>query len=181
MVYLVIGCRCLIAVVFLSSAVSKIRNRRVYAEFVAATARFAPTWLPRLLTRYEIGTAVGIRRVSAGVLGAELAIPVLLAVPATIPVGFAVAVVLLTGFTAAIGAALFRGERVACRCFATSVAPVGAPHLVRNLLLLIVTLTGLALPMVGSTAPVGVLLTVLAAMIAATLVMFTDDLVELFR
>ncbi|GIF12498.1 MauE/DoxX family redox-associated membrane protein [Actinoplanes teichomyceticus] len=180
MVYLTIGCRCLIAVVFLAAAAGKIRNRRAYAAFVAATARFLPTWLPLAVKRVA-GTRAGIHGVSAGVLAVELAIPALLAVPAAAPAGFALAAVVLAGFIVAIGAVLARDERIVCACFATSTAPVGPQHLVRNGVLLAAAVSGLALPASSGADPVGALLAVVAAAVGATLLIFTDDLVELFR
>jgi hypothetical protein len=42
MEYVMIGLRSLIALVFLISVASKLRRRRAFSEFVAATARLSP-------------------------------------------------------------------------------------------------------------------------------------------
>lgn len=188
MAYLFTGCRCLIAIIFLVSTVSKLRSRRSRADFVAATARFAPAWLLRVAApganptpTGAVRLSVGAVRLSVGVVAAEIAVPALLTVPATARLGFVLAAVLLIGFTAVIWAAVAHGTRAACACFGPSTTPVGVPHIVRNLTLVAFASVGFAAPTSYQQAAPGVLLSMVAAAVAATVVAATDDLVELFR
>lgn len=179
--YLPIGCRCLIGLVFLASAASKLRDRRSRTDFLAATTRLTPQWLLWLVAMGRDATSAGALRVSVGVLAAEFTVPVLVAVPATARFGLGAATALLIAFTGALWVVAGGDEGIACACFATSSAPVGTPHIVRNLLLVIVAVTGLVLPRTEPVHPAGVLLAVVAAAAGATLVIFTEDLVDLFR
>lgn len=102
-----------------------------------------------------------------GVPAAELAVALLLLVPASARAGAAAALVLLALFTAAIIAALRRGDEVDCGCFgAASRAPVGPETLVRNTALaalgVLVLWEGAGAPPAGTTLWI-VLLAVLAA------------------
>lgn len=173
MEYVVVGLRSLIVLVFAVSVASKLRGRRAYAEFVAATGRLSP--------RPVAGTAVW--RLAAWVVAAELAVPVLLLVPVTASLGFAVAAALLVALTGAILLALRRGERAPCRCFGSAEQPLGYPQVVRNLVLLAVCVLGLVggqLP-VAAPDPAGALLAVVAGAVAATVVVMADDIAALFR
>ncbi|MEV5742741.1 MauE/DoxX family redox-associated membrane protein [Microbispora rosea] len=127
MAYLFAFCRLLTGIVFLMSAVSKLRGRAAYEEFTAAT---------RALVRLPA------RPVAALVVAAEIAIAPLLAWRPTVLAGFCVALGLLVAFTAVIVVALRRGRRVPCRCFGASAVPVGAGHLARNAVLIVVAAAG---------------------------------------
>ncbi|MEV4324022.1 MauE/DoxX family redox-associated membrane protein [Microbispora rosea] len=127
MAYLFAFCRLLTGIVFLMSAVSKLRGRAAYEEFTAAT---------RALVRLPS------RLVAALVVAAEIAVAPLLAWRPTALAGFGVALGLLVAFTAAIVVALRRGRRVPCRCFGASAVPVGAGHLARNAVLIVAAAAG---------------------------------------
>ncbi|MEU8197286.1 MauE/DoxX family redox-associated membrane protein [Microbispora amethystogenes] len=123
-------CRLLTGIVFLASAVSKLRGRAAYEEFTAATRALAPR-LPA-------------RPAAALVAAAEAAVAPLLAWRPTALAGFCVALGLLAAFTVAMAAALRRRRRVLCRCFGASTVPVGPGHLVRNAVLAAAAATGAA-------------------------------------
>nr|WP_225311513.1 MauE/DoxX family redox-associated membrane protein [Microbispora cellulosiformans] len=123
-------CRLLTGIVFLTSAVSKLRGRAAYEEFTAATRALAPR-LPA-------------RPAAALVVAAEAAVAPLLAWRPTALAGFCVALGLLVAFTVAMAAALRRRRRVLCRCFGASTVPVGPGHLVRNAVLAAAAATGAA-------------------------------------
>lgn len=172
MVYVVMGCRALVAVVFVVSVVSKVRSRKAYAEFVAATRQLAP---PPLVA--------AARPMAAAVVGMELAAVLLVAVPPTVLFGFGVAAVLLAAFSGAILLALRRGERAPCRCFGSSAQPLGYTQVVRNAALLAVSVLGAAggLSTAGVTELPGVVLAVAAGGILAMLAIMADDIAALFR
>lgn len=168
--YLTAGCRSLLALLFLASAAGKLRGAGAYRDFVAATARLAPRFLPA-------------RRAAVAVVAAEIAVVVLVAVPATTAAGFLLAVALLTAFTLAILAALRRDERAPCACFGRSRRRLGRGHVVRNLLLLVVAglgLAGSAFAAAGPTDTAGLLTAVAAGAVGALLVSFADDFIDLF-
>ncbi|GGO04839.1 MauE/DoxX family redox-associated membrane protein [Microbispora bryophytorum] len=127
MAYLFAFCRLLTGIVFLMSAVSKLRGRAAYEEFTVAT---------RALTRLPA------RPVAALVVAAEVAVAPLLAWPPTMLAGFCVALGLLAAFSVAVVVALRRGRRVPCRCFGASAVPVGPGHLARNAVLIVAAAAG---------------------------------------
>ncbi len=91
---------------------------------------------------------------------------------------------LLGAFTAAIAAAVRSRRRIACNCFGASSAPVGPAQLVRNGILLTVSLTGTVLAF--STAspalePAGAVTAAITGLTGAGLVLLTEEIAELFR
>lgn len=170
MEYLAVVCRSLLAVLFLASAVGKLRSRAAYARFTAATARLAPGGPPA-------------RRVAAAVVAAELAVVPLVAFPGTVLLGFGLALALLTGFTLAILAALRRNDRAPCACFGGAHGRLGYGQVLRNLILLACAVLGAVAAAVADPPgdPAGVLLAVGGGAVAALLVAFADDIVDLFR
>jgi hypothetical protein len=173
--YVVLGCRCVIAVVFAASVVGKLRGRKPYAGFVSATGRLGPRWV---LSRVPAGVLAG------GVLAAEAAVPALLVPPGTAWVGFALAGLLALAFAAAVLAALRRGDRAPCHCFGVSARPVGGVPLVRNGVLAAAAglgLTGGAATAAGPLEPAGVVAAVVAGAVVAAVVVTADDVAELFR
>ncbi|WP_208799875.1 MauE/DoxX family redox-associated membrane protein [Microbispora triticiradicis] len=131
-------CRLLTGIVFLASAVSKLRGRAAYEEFTAATRALAPR-LPA-------------RPAAALVVAAEAAVAPLLAWRPTVLAGFCAALGLLVAFTVAMAAALRRRRRVLCRCFGASTVPVGPGHLVRNAVLAAAAATGAAQAAIAGAA-----------------------------
>jgi hypothetical protein len=126
----------------------------------------------------------GVGALAGSVVAAELTVVGLLAVPATIPVGFVLAAGVLLAFSVGIARVLRAGGSAPCRCFGPSAAPLGVRHLVRNGVLVTVALAGLAADRLGGGGgalhPAGVALGVVAAGTLAFLVVFFDDLTDLF-
>jgi hypothetical protein len=165
--YVALGCRSLVALLFLMSAASKLRSRSAYADFLAATRRLAPPWPP-------------VRVAAVAVVAAELAIAALVAAPGTVRAGFALALGLLAAFTYAILAALRRPERAPCACFGASGRPLGYGHVARNLVLMAVSALGL-LTDAPVTGDVAAMVTAIATgAVAAIVVALGDDLIDLF-
>jgi uncharacterized membrane protein YphA (DoxX/SURF4 family) len=162
-----VGCRCLVAVVFVLSVSGKVCSRTAFAGFVGSVGTLVPRWRGRR------------RSIAAGVVAVETVIVVLLAVPATARVAAALAAVVLLGFTTAIVAALRRGSTASCRCFGASTVQLGRRHVVRNGLLLAAVAVATAIDQVPSD-PAWVVLAVIAGVIGGVLVALFDELVDLF-
>lgn len=127
--------RALMIVVFVTAVFGKIRTRDAFVDYqdsVVALAR--PIRLNGAAATAVAGTVVAC----------ESAVVVLLAVPATRPVGYALATALLTGFAAAVLGALQRGSSVRCRCFGSAGSVLGRAHAVRNAVLAVGALAGMA-------------------------------------
>ena len=158
------ACAALIAVVFAASTVSKLRDFRGFARSVPALAP-----VPRRL----------VVPVSAAVVIGEAVIVVLVLVPMSTRTGFVLASVLLLGFTAAIAAAMRRGQRAPCRCFGASDLPIGPVHLVRNAVLGCVAVLGTATP--DHLPPVaGSAVAIVAGVVGAVIVISADDIAVVF-
>lgn len=173
MQYLAFGVDCLVALVFVLSALSKVRTAQ-WRDFVESTRRLVGTFLP------SRSAPPAVARLVAPVVVAAEASVVLLLVPAR-PVALALAAVLVTAFGAAIGLALKRGVATACRCFGGT-AELGPWHLVRNALLLVAIATGLLIAPGGpGTADVGGLaVAAVAGLVLGALLVRLDDLAGLF-
>jgi hypothetical protein len=171
--YIAVFGRCLLAVVFLVSAVGKLRGGRQFREFATSLAGM------RLLP------ARAVRPVAALVATAELTVPLLLApfVPASlVGAGLAVAAGLLTAFAVAIGIALRRRVPASCRCFGGSgTSPLGPQHVVRNAVLVLVACLG---AYASSRQPTtdwrAIVLAAPPALAAASITIRLDELVSLF-
>ncbi|HSK96638.1 MAG TPA: MauE/DoxX family redox-associated membrane protein [Euzebyales bacterium] len=174
MAYVLVGCRVLLLLVFAASTLGKIRNRSAWAAFVRSLRDL------RLLPERAV-TAVAVA-VAAG----EAAAVLLLAAPATIPAALAVVGVLLAAFTVAIVATLRRGVQAPCRCFGAASLPLGRRHVLRNAMLLAVaglTASALSAPSASASAsahPAGLAVAVAAGLVGGALLVFFDELVELF-
>jgi cation transporter-like permease len=172
--YVLLGSRCLLAVVFLASFLGKVRGRARYAGYLAATRRLTPRWA---LSRVPAGALAAV------VVAAEAAVPALLAVPGLVPAGLALSVVLLSGFAAATAAALRRGERAPCHCFGSSQRQLDGGHVARNAVLIVVAVAG----MVAAASGVGPLEATQAAVVAAAsiaaavVVLVADTVADVFR
>ncbi len=172
MQYAAIGIRCLVGLVFLASALSKLASTRAQTAFVMSMRdlRILPTGL--------------VRWVASGVIIGELAVCVLLATPSAsaVMMGFALTVVLLSVFTAGITIALRRGVRVPCRCFGASRTPLGRWHIGRNAVLVLITCVGaLVTPGAADAQPAGVATAAAAGVALGALVTVLDDVRALFR
>lgn len=182
MAYVVLGIRCLLGVVFLVSAASKLRSRRAFDEFAVSVR--------------ELGAATAVARpIAVVVVAAEALIPVLLAVPVTAAAptggvtslatgtGLVLAGGLLTAFVVAIVVSLRRGVRAPCRCFGMSSTPLGLRHVARNGVLVAAAVTGLVALAGGAddaVQPAGSAIAVMVGLVAGLLITALDDLVELF-
>ncbi len=161
--YLELGCRGLLAGVFLVSLAGKLRGRAAYAAFVAATASLLATDGRQARVLAPLTIAAEIATVGALAVGTA---------------GLLVAAALLGCFTVALVLALRRGTTAPCRCFGASTTPIGVHHVVRNLVL-----AGLAV--VGSIAgydgapldPAALVVTALAALVCVLVTVRLDDLV----
>lgn len=162
MTYLSIAARCLLAVVFLAAAGSKLRSRASFAEFATS---LRPLGLPR------------------GVAGltviAEAAIPVLLLTTRTAPVGLLAAATLLTGLAVVPAVALRQGLDLACRCFGPARRPLTVRHVVRNGVLLAVAVGGLSTTTGGAVPAAGAVVAAGTGLVGALLMIAFDDLVDL--
>jgi uncharacterized membrane protein YphA (DoxX/SURF4 family) len=165
--------RCLLALVFLASAVGKLRGRPAFRAF--ADSLRAMNLLPG---RVVVPVAVVVA-------AAEAVVPLLLPLPvaALVTAGFVVAATLLAAFTVAVAAVLRRGTAVSCRCFGeAAAAPFGRHHLARNVVLTVVAGAGAyaSLGAPGMTVQAAVLCVPLAV-VGALIVVRLDDIVALFR
>jgi hypothetical protein len=170
--YVHLAIRCLLVVIFLVSSVGKIFGRSAYSRFVTSVRDMGV--LPAPLVRVA----------AASVVAAETVVWLLLLVPAPLAArsGGAIAAGLLGAFTVAVLASLWRGMRTPCRCFGTSAAPLGVQHVVRNTCLIgsaaVCAITAEAGgPMLAS----GAVVAVSAGLLGGALVVWLDDIVELFR
>lgn len=172
--YLLLGTRSLLGCVFLVSFVGKAWGRTRYDGYLAATRRL----MPRRLT-----SRIPPRVAAPGVLAAEGAVPLLLAVPATVLPGLALSCVLMCVFAGATAAALRRGENAPCHCFGFSQRELTGGHVTRNVLLAGLALAGIvaatsdARPVAAADAAVVVAL----AAVFAVLFAIADDLADVFR
>jgi hypothetical protein len=166
--YAVFGCRSLIGLVFLVAVVTKVRD---FDGFAGSVRRLAP-----LLGRLTV--------VAAGaVLGAELLVVALLAVPGTLGwgTGLALALVLDLAFTVAMVLALRRGVTAPCHCFGSPRRPLGAVDVARDVVLAAAAAVGLVGAAPGTPPhPLGLLVAGAAGAFLAPLLILLDDLVELF-
>lgn len=167
------GAAVLCGLVLLVSAVSKVRGRSDYADFVASVPAFG---VPARWTRlFALLTVV-----------AEFVIAVLLL--ASLFTGFwpaAAGLVLAVGMfgvlTAVVWRAVSRRSGAVCRCFGRARAKLARRHVVRNAFLLGVAALGLvALSVVDAAVdPVAVWLAAVVGAVGAALVVRFDDLADL--
>ncbi|MBQ1159496.1 methylamine utilization protein MauE [Streptomyces sp. A73] len=172
--YLVLGARCLIGLVFLVSSLSKTVRKASFDDFVTSVAGMG-------LVRADRCRAVALL-----VVAVEYQVWLALAVgpPAVTAAGFALATGLLVVLAGAIARTLRRGVAATCRCFGTSTSRLRPLHIVRNIALAAVALTGAAaVALSGSAASPGAGGAVVAAaggLLLGGLAVFLDDLDELF-
>jgi hypothetical protein len=162
--WVVIACRCVVGVVFLVAVVGKARG--TLDAFADSVRALVP----------------GVRRhraVAGGVIAAEAAVPVLVAIPGTARAGAGWAAAVLLAFTAAIVVALRRGHGEPCRCFGGATVPLGRRHVLRNVLLLAAAVPA-AFPVPAAGDPAGIALAVFAGGCAALVITRFDEITELF-
>ncbi|MGP3956892.1 MauE/DoxX family redox-associated membrane protein [Nonomuraea sp. 3N208] len=167
MQYVVLACRVAIGVVFLVAVLGKMRGRSAFAGFRVSVRGLVPLG-PRASTA-----------LSGAIVLAEGCVVVLLAIPGTVQVGLMLAGTVLAGFCAGIIRAMRSGSTTPCRCFGATGTPLGRRHLVRNTGLLALVAAGLV-PGHTSPHPAGIALSVLVGAVLAAIVIFFDDLADLF-
>lgn len=172
MSYLLLACRVMLAAVFVVALFGKVRSRSAYADF----RRSVVDWrvLPR---RWSVAAA-------AGTVVGEAGVVLLLALPGTAAIGFAAGALLLAAFTAGIVMALRLGRTATCRCFGASTTTLGAAHVVRNVILVGLCITGAVSTAVAGGSELSWPGSVLALTSAAVGVLFVvrfDDLAALAR
>lgn len=169
MSYLLLGCRALLAGVFLWSLAGKLRGRAAFRGYLDAARTLLG--LPERRSRPLAACAV---------LAEAAAVVLLVVLP---PLGFVVAGGLLACFTAALVRALRRDHGASCPCFGASSAPVGRHHVARNAVLGATAALGLALSVAGTGGyrPGGVAVTAFAVLVCVLVTARLDDLAALFR
>lgn len=171
MTALEVSLRTVLAVVFGVAFGSKVRSRAAFTAFAEALGDLK--WLH---DRPRRALAVAIPLAEAGTL-------VLLLLPPVVLWGFACAAALLAVFTLVTGRALANGERVRCRCFGAGGGQIGRAQIARNLVLLGLSIAGLAVwPLShGGVAASGLVLAVGMAVLAGVALVRWDDIVQLVR
>ncbi|MFI7705559.1 MauE/DoxX family redox-associated membrane protein [Nonomuraea sp. NPDC049480] len=167
--YVVSACRFVIGAIFLVAVCGKALRPSARAALAALVSGIAGTARP--------GPVV------VAVICAEAGTVVLVAVPGTARAGLVVAAALLAMFAAAIGVGLRREVSVPCGCFGRAGAPLGAAHLLRNVLLTVIALTGTVAARPGVPAGselAGVALSLIAGAVLTLVFVFFDDIAALF-
>ncbi|MEJ8634325.1 MauE/DoxX family redox-associated membrane protein [Streptomyces sp. MS2.AVA.5] len=173
MSYLVFACRILLFGVFFVALFGKVRSRSAFHEFARSIVEL------RLFSRRTS------RRAAGGVAVTEVAVLVLLVPTQAVWAGFALATALLLAFTSGILIALHGGRRGTCRCFGASAAPLSMLHVVRNLILAAVGVSGFVAMAAASPNAVpshagGAVVVSAAALVTVLVVVRLDDLAALF-
>lgn len=177
--YVLLGCAVSLCAVFGASLASK-TGRGSFRAFAtsAGPLRLFPThwraWLAATVVAAEVAVLAG--------LIAGLFSPWWTALTTVALLAFAGAALLLTTFTVAIMMSLRRGDRAPCRCFGDSQEPLGHGHAVRNLLLLTVAAVGAGTAVLAEPTvvqPAGVVVAVVAGLVAGLLAVRFDDVADL--
>ncbi len=165
-----LACRVLVATVFTVSVVTKVRSRAAWLSYSSWLAGLPlrplrRTWAPIALT------------------GAEAAVVILAALPATAPGGLAAASALCLALTVGLAVAVQRGSRKPCHCFGSSSEPLGRLQVARNALLLAAAVTGTAsaVASAGTPDPAQGALAAIGGLAGAALIIFFADVAALFR
>jgi hypothetical protein len=166
--YLEVCCGVVIGLVFLLAVVGKLRGRAELTAFAESLGSFG---LRSARLRSALATSV---------ITAEAVTVVLLAV--TPRLGLGLAATMLVAFTAAVVTAKATGREVRCRCFGADGGLMGRTHLIRNGVLIVIALAGLAAGTSATTPHLGLLAaTVSAAVLGAVALAHWDDLWFVFR
>jgi hypothetical protein len=169
MPYTVLACRCLLGVVFLVAAFTKLHSRDNFRAFAS--------WLdgvPLLPGRHRMTVAVTMAVT-------EAVIVVAVALPWTSMAGLLLAAATLAVFAAGAFVVGRRQPGVPCSCFGASGTPLTTRHVVRNAALCAVAAAGAAAAArsgtnLGPADPAGIALSLWAAVTAAMITIFLDDL-----
>src|SRR5215467_655811 len=127
--YAITACRLILAGVFVLSAVEKLRAPGAFVDGIQSFRLLPPRF---------------VRPGAYAALFCEICSVGLLAVPRTALAGFVLAGAVLALFTVVIARTIRRGLNVPCPCFGVSTVPVGPQHVIRNLILISVSVIGVA-------------------------------------
>ncbi|MFC0104774.1 MauE/DoxX family redox-associated membrane protein [Kibdelosporangium aridum] len=178
MAYISVGAMVLCGLVLLISAVSKARSGKDYAEFAASIPAFG---IPAQWTRLF----------AAATLAAEVAITALLLCATVLmaadlntgrwlaTAGLGLAVGLFGVLTVAVWRAVARRSGAVCRCFGPAHMVLARRHVVRNALLLLIAVLGVATLSPGTVDPVIAALAAAGGAVGAVFVIRFDDLADL--
>jgi hypothetical protein len=170
MQYVDVASRLLLLTMFTLALASKISSRGAWGEFVESTRAMA------VVGEARVQAAAVVTAIAEGAVIVLAALPLRWAGSAA----FVIAAGLLGCLAIAVAMVVRRGKSVTCRCFGASQTPLGVSHVVRNVLLVVIALLGLAGSLVSGsfdpflTAVVGVFGAVLGLLVARW-----DDLVSL--
>ena len=168
MSYVALACRVAVGLVFACSALSKLRGRAAYADFVGSVRALVPA-----ADRGGAPVLAGV------VVAAELAVAAGMLPTAVYRPALVLAGLLLLAFGVALALAIRRRVQVPCRCFGATSEPPGRPQLVRNAGLLAVALLGAVVP-AGAVAAGGAVTAGFTGIVVAVLAVGADDLAVLF-
>jgi len=149
--YIDLATRAAMGIVFAVACASKVRSRIALERFT------------RSLEELKLPSAAEPRLIASVVIGAEAATVVCLVVPFTVAIGFTLALLLSSTFALAIVRAVSDGAQVPCQCFGSDGATLAGRHVVRNVLLVGLGVTGLAVQFGGSASATSVAGGLLAA------------------
>jgi len=170
--YAELACRLCLLTVFVVALAGKLSGKDAFAAFTRSL---------RQMSVIPQGTVAVAARAS---VAAEALVIVLLAIPlrGAGAAGFAVAAGLLAVFTGAIVLSLRRGNVAPCRCFGASSTPLGARHVVRNVVLISLALLGFGAALAPGPADLaGLLVAGAAGVVAGVTVTAFDDIAALLR
>jgi hypothetical protein len=168
-----LACRFSTGLVFAVAVVAKAHSRAAWDSF--------RSWLTAMPLR-----PARMPGTPAALLSAEVAVVVLVALPAVAPAvaGLAGASVLSLVFTAGLYLAMRSGSRQPCHCFGASLEPLSGQHLARNGLLAAIALTGVVSSVGaagGAASPAEAALAAIGGLSAALGVIFFADIAALVR
>ncbi len=171
--YAILGCRCLLALVFAVAAFTKLRGRSAFGAFVA--------WFGALSTFSALPATVR-HLLAAATVAAEALLVVVVLLPWTSLVALWLATAMLAGYMAGAVVIAHRQPGMPCQCFGASAAPLGTRAIVRNAVLLVIATVGAVAAThsgvgLGSAQAAATVLSLVAAATAAMTVIFLDDLV----
>ncbi|MGI8666032.1 MAG: MauE/DoxX family redox-associated membrane protein [Jatrophihabitans sp.] len=170
MLYVAVGCRAALALVFALSVAGKLVGGGAFEEFSRSIVQMkaVPVSLVGLTAR--------------AVVAAEALILVLIIAPLPMAnlLGCLLAGLLTLGFCAAIIRSIRSGNRVPCRCFGRSSTPLGGRQVARNAVLLAVTVLGAATASSTDDRQLAAaLVAVIAGLFVGLLIASFDDIAEL--
>lgn len=180
----VVGVCAMTACVFGVSAASKIRGRAAYRAYRAGLA--ANKLVPGNLLATAAAVLAACEALIAALLtGCTVSLAALDGRSSMLldESALAAATLLTVTLTVGVTVAIRRGSAAPCPCFGvTSIRPVGPAHLLRNLVLLGVLVSGMALGPVlrRPPTPAGLALALGTAVVAAMLVVRWEDLADVF-